>query len=234
MNTELTKETLDILFKELARQYRKLAGRHAKAEIILIGGASILLNYSFRNSTTDADALIIADQCMKEAILRTAEIFNLRDDWLNADFTRTTSYSPKIIEHALYYKIFYNVLEIRTVSPTYLLAMKIRSAREYKNDLSDIVGILHEEMMKGNPISLDELQQAYYDMYKTTTFPDSSNAILEFLRQETDSQKLYSIIRNKETENNQFITMMDQLYPDMLKEKGVSQVIEEHHHQNQK
>lgn len=106
MNTELTKETLDILFKELARQYRKLAGRHAKAEIILIGGASILLNYSFRNSTTDADALIIADQCMKEAILRTAEIFNLRDDWLNADFTRTTSYSPKIIEHALYYKTF--------------------------------------------------------------------------------------------------------------------------------
>lgn len=93
MNTELTKDMLDTLFRELARQYRKLAGRNARAEIILAGGTSILLQYSFRN---------------------------------------TASYSPKIIEHSLYYKIFSHVLEVRVISPTYLIAMKTRAAREYK------------------------------------------------------------------------------------------------------
>lgn len=183
MNTELTQDRLDLIFKELAQQYRKLAGRKAKAEIILIGGASILLQYSFRNSTTDADALIIADRCMKEAILHTAEIFQLTDDLLNSDFTHTTSYSPRIIEHAIYYKTYSNTLEVRTISPTYLLAMKIRSAREYKNDLSDIVGILYEEQKKGYAISYEQTLQAYTEPYNSSTFPDSSKAILEYIQQ---------------------------------------------------
>lgn len=224
MRTELTKEKMDTILKELARQYRKLAGRNARAEIILVGGASILMQYTFRNSTTDVDAFIIADSCMKEAIQHTAEIYQLDDDWLNEDFRYTASYSPKIIEHSLYYKTFAHVLEVRVISPAYLIAMKIRAAREYKNDLSDIVGILQNN----NDISLEDIREAYKDMYNTSTFPDSSNAIIELLYKDIDLQQLYNNIRHEEIQNRQLITSLDHSQPALLKAKSPSRIIEEH------
>ena len=44
---EFTKENLDTYLKEVAREYRRLAGKGMPAELILIGGASILINYGF-------------------------------------------------------------------------------------------------------------------------------------------------------------------------------------------
>ena len=47
----ITKENLDTYLKEVAKQVRKLNGKAMPAEITLIGGASILVNYGFRDST---------------------------------------------------------------------------------------------------------------------------------------------------------------------------------------
>ena len=43
-----TKEDLDSCLRELAKEFRKKNGNKMPAEIILIGGASILINYGFR------------------------------------------------------------------------------------------------------------------------------------------------------------------------------------------
>ena len=53
-----TKENLDNCLKELAKEFRKMNGNRVPAEIILIGGASILINYGFREMTYDMDAII--------------------------------------------------------------------------------------------------------------------------------------------------------------------------------
>ena len=45
-----TKENLDNCLKELAKEFRKKNGTRMPAEIILIGGASILINYGYLNS----------------------------------------------------------------------------------------------------------------------------------------------------------------------------------------
>lgn len=50
-----TKENLDSYLKELAKEFRKKNGTRMPAEIILIGGASILINYGFREMTYDMD-----------------------------------------------------------------------------------------------------------------------------------------------------------------------------------
>lgn len=42
-----TKESLDCYLKELAKEFRKKNGTRMPVEIILIGGASILINYHF-------------------------------------------------------------------------------------------------------------------------------------------------------------------------------------------
>ena len=55
-----TKENLDGYLKELAKAFRKRNGTSMPAEIILVGGAAILVNYGFRAMTTDVDAIIHA------------------------------------------------------------------------------------------------------------------------------------------------------------------------------
>ena len=60
-----TKENLDQYLKELAKEYRKRSGKNTPAEIILIGGASVVINYGFREMTYDADAIITASSYMR-------------------------------------------------------------------------------------------------------------------------------------------------------------------------
>ena len=91
-----TKENLDICLRELGKEFRKLNGTAMKAELTLIGGAAILANYGFRDSTYDVDAIIQSSSAMKDAVNRVGDKFGLPNGWLNADFTRTSSYSPKL------------------------------------------------------------------------------------------------------------------------------------------
>ena len=63
-----TKENLDTYLKELAKEFRKRNGKDTPAEIILIGGASVIINYGFRETTYDMDAIINASSSMKDAI----------------------------------------------------------------------------------------------------------------------------------------------------------------------
>ncbi|MBR0162578.1 MAG: hypothetical protein IJQ02_15020, partial [Oscillospiraceae bacterium] len=100
---EFTKENIDGFLKELAKEYRKQVGKAMPAELILIGGASVLINYGFRNMTTDIDALIHASSAMKDAIRLVGDRHSLPNDWLNADFRQTDSYSPKLAEFSVYY-----------------------------------------------------------------------------------------------------------------------------------
>lgn len=65
-----SKNNLDLCLRELAKEFRKLNGKSMPAEIILIGGASVLINYGFRDTTYDMDAIIISSSVMKQAIDR--------------------------------------------------------------------------------------------------------------------------------------------------------------------
>ena len=58
-SVEFTNESINHYLKEVAKEYRKQVGKSMPAEIILIGGASVLVNYGFRNMTTDVDALFL-------------------------------------------------------------------------------------------------------------------------------------------------------------------------------
>ena len=132
-----TKEKLDSCLKELAKEFRKKNGTRMSAEIILIGGASILINYGFREMTYDMDAIIKSSGAMKEAINIVGDRLGLPTGWLNTDFVNTNSYTPRLAEYSKYYKTFSNIMQIRTVSAEYLVAMKLMAGRQYKNDSYD-------------------------------------------------------------------------------------------------
>ena len=159
-NTYINKDTLDELLKELGKEFRKLNGNKTPAEIVLVGGAAIIANYNFRESTTDIDVLIRASSAMKEAINKVGDAHGFDNGWMNQDFKNTLSYSDKIIQFSKPYRTFSNILNVRILPPEYLVAMKLASLRLYKHDRTDIIGIINE-----SNISKEIINKAVCDLY---------------------------------------------------------------------
>lgn len=224
---EFTKENIDGFLKELAKEYRKQVGKAMPAELILIGGASVLINYGFRNMTTDIDALIHASSAMKDAIRLVGDRHSLPNDWLNADFRQTDSYSPKLAEFSVYYKTWSNILTVRTVSAEYLVAMKLRSGRQYKSDLSDVIGILAEHEKKGVPLRIEQIEKAVSDLYGSwDQLPEASQAFIQNVFQDGRFEQLYSQMAADEKETRSLLIQFEQNYPDILKKENADSVAE--------
>ena len=228
MSTEIvfTKENLDACLSRLAREFRKLNGTKVPAEIVLIGGAAVLANYGFRDMTYDIDAIIQASSSMKDAINRVGDEMGLPNGWLNSDFTKTKSYSPKLLQYSEYYKRFGYVLEVRTVSGEYLVAMKLMSGRQYKNDISDVIGILREQKALGKPLTFERIQAAVCALYDSwENLPqDSRNLITEIMRDE-QYEVLYEQYRSHEKMEKESLIDFEKKYPGVTNMDNVNDII---------
>lgn len=225
-SNSFTKENLDTYLKELAKESRRLNGKSMPAEIVLVGGAAILTNYGFRDMTTDIDAVIHASSSIKDAINHVGDKFDLPSGWLNADFMRTGSYSPKLDEFSVYYKTFYGVLAVRTVAAEYLIAMKLRSGRKYKNDLSDIIGILAEHEKQGAPITFEKIEKAVIDLYGGwEDFPEDSKPFIEDALKHGDFENVYRSVKNDEHESKDILIDFEKEYPKVAKESNINDIL---------
>ena len=226
MSSEFTKENIDQYLKEVAKEYRKRIGKSMPAEIILIGGASVLINYGFRGMTTDIDAIIQAASGMRDAIGAVGDKYGLHFGWLNTDFEQTDSYTPKLLEFSDYYRTYSNVLSIRTVRGEYLIAMKLRSGRQYKNDLSDVVGILREHKNNGTPIDMVEIRKAVSDLYGDwEQLPEISRSFIENVMQSKDLDALFAEIVANEKETKGLLMDFQKDYPGVLKGSNAEKII---------
>lgn len=221
-----TKENLDYYLKELAKEFRKQNGRKTPAEIVLVGGASILINYGFREMTYDMDACIHASSVMKEAINNVGDRFGLPNGWLNDDFTSTKSYTPKLIQYSKPYRIYSNILSIRTVTREHLIAMKLVSGRIFKNDLSDIIGILHYHHITGHPITYEQIDRAVTDLYGNwSEISTEATAFLETVLKASDLEKLYRQYRDEETDNHDILITFNNQNPQLINENSIENVL---------
>ncbi len=222
----ITQQNVDDCLKELGKEYRRLVGKNIRAEIILVGGASVLLNYRFRSSTYDMDAILHASSALKDAINHVGDRLGLPNGWLNDDFVRTASYSAKLSEVSRYYRTFSNVLEVRTIDAEYLVAMKLVSARQYKNDLSDIIGILAEHQKRGTPLALEKIQNAVCQLYGDWDIVSSETQIfLEQALAHEDLAELYHSCRQAELESKTILQTFESRYPGVLEEASVEEVL---------
>ena len=227
MSIELSRETLDKYLAELSKQFRKLYKKAASAEIVLIGGASVLINYDFRNMTTDADAIIYAEASMKEAINFVRDKFNLPHGWLNDDFKNTKSYTEKLRGVAVYYKTFSNILQVRTVAAEYLIAMKAMSGRRYKFDLSDIIGILWEHEKRGETISRESIDRAVLELYEHQPIPHISKQLLDDIFTSMDYERIYAETREQEKQAKEVLLEFIEEYPNVLDGDNTDDIIAE-------
>ena len=223
---EFKRDNIDIYLKAVAKEYRRLSGKGTPAELILVGGASVLINYGFRNMTTDIDALILASSCMKDAINRVGDIYGLPNGWLNADFQDTPSYSPRLFQYSEYYKTYSNIVTIRTVSAEYLIAMKLRSGRQYKNDLSDILGILSEHKKRNDPLTIEQIRNAYSTLYGNwETISESSQVFIENVMKNGHFDDMYEKTISEEEKSKDILVKFEQNYPGTANISNVNEII---------
>lgn len=225
-NNFFTQENIEIYLKELAKEYKKISGKSIPAELVIVGGASALINYGFRDKTYDIDAIVTASSAMKDAINCIGDKHNLANGWLNSDFTNTKSYSPKLLQFSQHYKTFSNLLEIRTVSAEYLIATKLMSGREYKNDFSDVVGILLEHNNKNSPISYEQISRAVEDLYGSwDNIPDNSKTFIkDTLSENNFEETLKKTIRN-EAAAKVLLVQFNEKYPEVLVDGNVNAIL---------
>lgn len=221
------KSNLDTYLNELARIFRKQNGKGAKSEIILVGGAAILINYSFRNITMNIDAIIHASSSIKDAINQIGDRYNLPNGWLNTDFMHTSSYSGRLDEFSQYYKTFYGVLQVRSISAEYLIAMKLASGRKYRNDLSDIIGILAEHKKRNQAITWERVNQAVANLYQNWDgISEEVKSFIQNVFKLGDYNKIFQQVQEQEQLSKNMLVQFQQKQSYTVTESNVDSILD--------
>ena len=198
---KITRENALDIIKRFAKEYRKELGK-VPGEIIIVGGGSIMLNYTFRDATQDFDVILKTVSGITDIIKRFADENGLPRDWMNTDFIKTSSYSDMLSEVSKHLLTLNNgTLEIRTVSGVYLIATKLIAHRDYRNDISDAIGILIEEREAGASITYDDIVKAYQKLYRCDIPEEIAEIVKEFSELPIlELKKFYEKQRNSEQE----------------------------------
>ena len=105
--------------------------------------------------------------------------------------------------------------------------MKLMSARQYKNDISDIVGILKEEKGNGNSITLDTIKTAVCNLYGDwNSLPQYSQNLITEIMENDEYDKLYEQYRIQEKSVKKSLIEFDDKYPSVANEDNISQIID--------
>lgn len=106
----------------------ELAAVSVRCEVVVVGGAAVVLLYNAREATKDVDALILsgADPAvLRMAVQRVAGALALPDDWLNdaaKGYVHGLALGEVLIDEP--------ALMVRALAPHQLLAMKLSAWRD--------------------------------------------------------------------------------------------------------
>ena len=100
------------------------------------------------------------------------------------------------------------------------------SGRQYKNDLSDIVGVLIEQEDRNEPLSFDVIKKAIVNLYDSyERIPDISRAFIEAVYKKEDLREYYKQCRELEQENKDILLGFQENYPGELNSDNLAEVL---------
>ncbi len=118
------------------------------------------------------------------------------------------------------------MLEVRTVDAEYLIAMKLCAGRQYKNDMSDIIGILSEHKKQGVPITLKQIENAYTNLYGSwNDAPEISKNFIEETINNGDYDKVYAEILNNEKKSKDILIQFEKDYPGRANDDNIDEIL---------
>lgn len=104
--------------------------------------------------------------------------------------------------------------------------MKLRAFRQYKNDLSDIIGVLAEHEKRGDSISVERIERAVDNLYDSWDgFPDGAHDFITKALSTGDYEKVYALVRKNERDTKEQLIEFQESYPDVLKVENVDSVL---------
>lgn len=152
--------------------------RSQRAELVVVGGAALVLLFGARESTKDVDAYFVEPEAaqIRSAAAAVAERLHLPSDWLNDG---AKGYFQGITTgETLYHS---RSLTVRSASVAQLLAMKLAAWRDAidRSDarllLSRMTGQAHEVWSAIEPFvparQLDKASYAFEDLWETLHEP---------------------------------------------------------------
>lgn len=104
--------------------------------------------------------------------------------------------------------------------------MKLMAGRQYKHDLSDIVGILIEQEERNEPLGFEVIQNAVIDLYESyDKIPKDSARFIEAIFTKKNLREFYNQCRDLESENKDILITFQDEYPDVLNEDNLSDIL---------
>ena len=152
----------------------ELARRRQRAEIVVVGGAALVLLFRARESTKDVDAYFVKPEAavLRDAAEAVASRLDLPGDWLNDG---AKGYLVGITTGEVLYES--HALTVRAASTAQLLAMKLAAWRDAidrgdaKLLLSQMAGSADEIWSAVKPFvphhQLDKASYAFEDLWET-------------------------------------------------------------------
>ena len=100
------------------------------------------------------------------------------------------------------------------------------SGRKYKNDISDIIGILREEKAKGTPLDFAKIEAAVFNLYGGwANLPEDSKELAEQISKSDNLEQLYESYRNAEKETKSELIAFEKDYPKVLTKDNMEDII---------
>jgi len=139
--SRLKKEDMLRYFEQINNS---LAQRDQSGEIIIAGGAALMLAFDARNATYDIDAIFEPKGDMQQIIKDIAKANNLDDDWLN-DGVKGFLHDKMGVTVCQRY----SHLVVKNLDAESLLAMKLTSARPVpSSDMNDSIFLMRKLNIK--------------------------------------------------------------------------------------
>jgi hypothetical protein len=105
--------------------------------------------------------------------------------------------------------------------------MKLKSGRRYKNDLSDIVGVISEHRSKGKPLSYEQIDKAVCDLYGS--WDGISGELQDFtisLLEQSADPSLYERYRESENQAKDILLDFERQHPNVSNEDNINAILE--------
>ncbi len=113
-----------------------------------------------------------------------------------------------------------------TVPAEYLIAMKLRSGRKYKNDLSDIIGVLAEHERRGDPISKDRIDMAVCNLYGGWDgYSADSISFIHDALERGNYETIYAAVMEEEKNSKDMLVEFGKKYPGVTTQSNVNEIL---------
>jgi hypothetical protein len=106
--------------------------------------------------------------------------------------------------------------------------MKLKSGRRYKNDLSDIVGIISEHSKRGEPINFVKIDKAVCNLYGS--WSGINDELREFIISVLDQPNCSAICeqyRESEKQSKDILLEFKRENPNVLNENNIDAILKE-------